>query len=145
MPELRNLVVWSCLVVWGYLVVWSYLAVWNGLAVWSDLAVWSELAVCNELAVWGGLAVWNELAVVDGLVLRGDRIVIPDGELGNDVGNMRQWVVELGHEGHQGTDAIKRLLRTRLWFPGMGFPIAWLLRSFPLRTQHPSCAPSSLN
>jgi hypothetical protein len=64
-------------------------------------------------------AVWSELAVVDGLVLRGDRIIIPDGQLENDEGNMRQWVVELGHEGHMGTNAIKRLLRTRVWFPGM--------------------------
>ena len=28
-------------------------------------------------------------------------------------------MVELGHEGHQGDGGTKRLLRTRLWFPGM--------------------------
>ena len=63
--------------------------------------------------------VWNELTIMDGIVLRGDRIVIPASDLGNDVGNLRQWVVELGHEAHMGTPAIKRLLRSRLWFPRM--------------------------
>ena len=29
------------------------------------------------------------------------------------------WVVELGHSGHMGINATKRLLRMRLWFPGM--------------------------
>ena len=65
------------------------------------------------------IRIWSELSVLDGLVMRGERIVIPDADLGYDVGNMRQWVVELGHEGHVGAEAAKRLLRKRLWFPGM--------------------------
>jgi hypothetical protein len=63
--------------------------------------------------------VWKELCVVNGLLLREDRIIIPDGDLGSNEGSMRQWCVELGHEGHQGEGACKRYLRTRLWWPGM--------------------------
>ena len=32
------------------------------------------------------------------LVMRQDRIVIPQTDLGNDEGNLRQWVVDLAHE-----------------------------------------------
>jgi hypothetical protein len=64
-------------------------------------------------------SVWSELGVIDGIVCRGERIVIPDGHLARDEGNVREWVVELGHSGHMGVDATKRLLRQRLWFPGM--------------------------
>ena len=32
---------------------------------------------------------------------------------------MREWVVDLGHSGHMGSAATKRLLRLRVWFPGM--------------------------
>ena len=63
--------------------------------------------------------VWGELSLMDGLVCRGEKIVLPDAELARDGGNIRDWVVELGHEGHQGVGGTKRLLRTRLWFPGM--------------------------
>ena len=56
------------------------------------------------------IRIWPELSVLDGLVMRGERIVIPDADFGYDVGNMRQWVVELGHEGHVGAEAAKRLL-----------------------------------
>ena len=64
-------------------------------------------------------AVWEELAVVENLVLRNERIVIPEGMLSNDEGDIREWIVELGHSGHMGIAATKRLLRLRLWFPGM--------------------------
>ena len=64
-------------------------------------------------------SVWDELTVMEDLVLRSERIVIPDGLLPNDEGNLREWIVELGHSGHMGTGATKRLLRLRLWFPGM--------------------------
>jgi hypothetical protein len=63
--------------------------------------------------------VWGELSIVDGLLMRGERLVVPDYHLGHDIGTLRQWCVELGHEGHQGAAGTKRLLRTRLWWPGM--------------------------
>ena len=63
--------------------------------------------------------VWEELGVLRGLVCRGERLVIPDGHIPGTEGNIREWVVELGHSGHMGINATKRLLRMRLWFPGM--------------------------
>ena len=64
-------------------------------------------------------SVWNELSVINGLICRGERIVIPDGFLPRHDANLREWVVDLGHSGHMGMSATKRLLRLRLWFPGM--------------------------
>ena len=65
------------------------------------------------------LKVWPELSVLDGLVMRGDKIVIPQADLGKEEGTLRQWVVELAHDGHVGGPATKRTLRKRIWFPGM--------------------------
>ena len=53
----------------------------------------------------------NELAVVDGLVLRGERIVVPQ--------ELRETIVTIAHEGHQGIVRTKQLLRTHIWFPGI--------------------------
>ena len=55
--------------------------------------------------------VFNELAVVDGLVLRGERIVVPQ--------TLREAMVKIAHEGHQGIVRTKELLRAHVWFPGM--------------------------
>ena len=55
--------------------------------------------------------VFSELAVVDGIVVRGDRIVAPE--------TLRQRMVEIAHEGHQGQVRTKQLLRAHVWFPGM--------------------------
>ena len=45
--------------------------------------------------------------------------MIPEGRVAGDQTTLREWVVDLGHSAHQGIDATKRLLRHRLWFPGM--------------------------
>ena len=58
--------------------------------------------------------VWPELSILDGLVLKGDKIVIPQTDLGGEEGDFRHWVVELAHEGHVGGPATKRTLRKRL-------------------------------
>ena len=65
------------------------------------------------------MSVFPELAVIKGLVTRGERIVIPEGRVAGEEATLREWVVDLGHSAHQGVDATKRLLRLRLWFPGM--------------------------
>ena len=49
--------------------------------------------------------------MVGGLVVRGPRIVVP--------GTLRDKVVKLAHEGHQGVTKTKEYLRTRVWFPGL--------------------------
>ncbi|PFX21298.1 Retrovirus-related Pol polyprotein [Stylophora pistillata] len=52
---------------------------------------------------------FTELAVVGGLVVRGCRIVVPR--------SLRDKVVHLAHEGHQGVTKTKEYLRSRVWFP----------------------------
>jgi len=56
-------------------------------------------------------SIFTELAVVGGLVVRGPRIVVPR--------TLRNKVVKLAHEGHQGITKTKEYLRTRVWFPGL--------------------------
>lgn len=55
--------------------------------------------------------VMPELYVINGLLLIGERLVIPR--------NLQQKVVDAAHEGHQGITKTKNVLRSRLWFPGM--------------------------
>lgn len=64
-------------------------------------------------------SVWAELGVVDGLICRGERIVVPDSEVTGGDGNIREWVTEIAHEGHHGMVNMKRYLRERLWWPGL--------------------------
>ena len=47
--------------------------------------------------------IFSELAVVDGIVVRGARIVVPE--------ILRQRMIEIAHEGHQGQVRTKQLLR----------------------------------
>ena len=49
----------------------------------------------------------SELPVVNGLVLRGRRIVIPV--------QLRRRTLQLAHEGHQGIVRTKQLLREKVW------------------------------
>ncbi|KAF6024733.1 hypothetical protein EB796_016957 [Bugula neritina] len=56
-------------------------------------------------------AVMTKLAEVGGVVMRGNRIVMPV--------SLKSVAVELAHEGHQGTSKTKQLSRTKLWWPGM--------------------------
>ena len=56
-------------------------------------------------------AVKEELTVYGGLVLRGDRIVIPQV--------LRKHVLQLAHEGHQGIVKTKNRLRSKVWWPKM--------------------------
>ena len=43
------------------------------------------------------------------LIIRGNRLVIPT--------KLRQQVISLAHEGHQGLIKTKKLLREKVWFP----------------------------
>ena len=56
-------------------------------------------------------AVRNELCTLGKLVLRGTRLVIP--------AKLRNQVVELAHEGHQGLVKSKQRLRTKVWWAGI--------------------------
>ena len=54
----------------------------------------------------------KELSVYNSsLVLRGNRIVVPEC--------LWSLIYELAHEGHQGIEKTKSLIRERVWFPGI--------------------------
>ena len=53
----------------------------------------------------------NELCTIGKLVMRGDRIVIPN--------TLRKRILEAAHEGHQGIVKTKSRLRTKVWWPKM--------------------------
>ena len=55
--------------------------------------------------------VFTELSHEAGVVMRGDRLVIPN--------SLQRQTVSAAHEGHQGEVKTKQLLRTRCWFPNM--------------------------
>ena len=56
--------------------------------------------------------VFEELAIVDGLVVRGEQLIIPQALQGD--------VIQLAHEGHQGQDKTLQWMRQSVWFPNMG-------------------------
>lgn len=70
-----------------------------------------EKGVCRK-ALTRYQQVFAELTVVDGLVLRGEQLVIPE--------ELQPIVVQLAHEGHMGYDKTISTLRESNWFPGMG-------------------------
>ena len=67
------------------------------------------------------LGVKDELCVLGYLVLRGDRLVIPQ--------SMRDDVLRLAHEGHQGIVKTKNRLRAKVWWPKMDAAAEKLCRS----------------
>ena len=53
-----------------------------------------------------------ELTVtIGGLLLPGTKLIIPE--------KLQDRVVELTHQGHQAVVKIKRLIREKVWFPGI--------------------------
>ena len=59
----------------------------------------------------GYRSISTELNEVDGVLLRGNKLVIPRV--------LRQRVIELAHEGHMGIVKCKQRLRTKVWWPGI--------------------------
>lgn len=53
----------------------------------------------------------NELANVNGVLIRGHRIVIPTA--------LRERVLEAAHEGHPGSTKMTQRLRSHVWWPKM--------------------------
>ncbi len=74
-------------------------------------AVTTQQTLGKELEVQAYASVMSELSVIDGVLLRGKRLVVPR--------KLQEKVVQIAHEGHQGITKTKRYLRSRLWFPGM--------------------------
>ena len=57
------------------------------------------------------LNIWHELSVGNDIVLRGERIVLPQSLIPD--------AITLSHSGHQGISKSKQFLRSSLWFPKM--------------------------
>jgi len=66
-------------------------------------------------------ALRNEFSSCDGVILRGTKIVIPY--------SLRQDVLSLAHEGHQGIVKTKQRLRLKVWWPGIDKEAEILCRS----------------
>ena len=57
------------------------------------------------------MKIWDELSISDGLLLRQERIVIPE--------KLQTKIIKLAHEGHLGMVNTKRLLRSKVWFQNL--------------------------
>ena len=81
--------------------------------------VLKEVMACIATQQWHKLEneytsykrVKNELSISNGLLLRGDRVVLPK--------SLQSRAVKLAHAGHQGIVKTKSLLRETVWFPGI--------------------------
>ena len=80
----------------------------------------------------------GELAVTDdGLVMRGDKLVLPV--------SFRKRAVMIAHQGHQGMTKTKGLLRTKVWFPKMDQMVnEVVLGCLPCQLQDGGCNPQPL-
>ncbi|XP_062710950.1 uncharacterized protein K02A2.6-like [Aedes albopictus] len=63
----------------------------------------------------------DELTVVNGILLRGEKLVIPS--------SLRKNVLALSHLGHPGMERTKQRLRSKVWWPNMNNDIENLIRS----------------
>ena len=54
--------------------------------------------------------VWEKIAVVNGLLLRGKRIIITGSDTGEDGSILQQMCIELAHKGHTSGTCTKQLL-----------------------------------
>jgi hypothetical protein len=54
---------------------------------------------------------FSELTLVDGLIMRGERIVIPE--------KLQKQMIQIAHDGHQGIVRTKQMLQADDWFPGI--------------------------
>ena len=82
---------------------------------WFDPEI-SQLRECITTGKWDNAppqnkAVRNELSIIGKLVLRGTRLLIP--------AKLRNRVVDLAHEGHQGLTKTKQRLRSNVWWAGI--------------------------
>ena len=59
----------------------------------------------------------DELCITNGMLFKGDQMVIPNAYRGQR--KVQDHILDMAHQGHADTSSMKRLLRTRVWFPGM--------------------------
>ena len=68
---------------------------------------WQKADKC----LWPYKLIQNELAVVNGIILRGDRIIMPK--------KLQAKAIKIAHSSHQGIVKTKSFLRETIWFPGI--------------------------
>ena len=83
-------------------------------------AVKSNGTLKKDLDIDAYANVISELSVINGLLLRGERWVMPE--------KLQKKVVDAAHEGHQGITKTKSFLRSRLWFAGMDAMVERMIR-----------------
>ena len=89
--------------------------------------IYKQLLKCIQTGQSGNKAikdagyhrVWQELCEEDGVIMKGNKIVIPDAEQFPGSGNLRTRTLDVAHEGHHGISSLKSYLRSIAWFPGM--------------------------
>ena len=85
-----------------------------------------------KTAIWNGqltrdpqlkpyAKVFEELSVARQLVMRGERIVIPE--------SLRADLIHLAHAGHMGETKTKNYLRSKVWFPGMDLDVETFIKT----------------
>jgi transposase InsO family protein len=72
---------------------------------------WNDVGDKNDEQFQAYKRICEELSVSDGLVLRGDRVVIPE--------MLRNRIVATAHASHQGIVKTKALIQETVWFPGI--------------------------
>ena len=75
--------------------------------------------LANDPALTAYKGVFSELCYTNGVILRGDRLLIPDVELVPGSGSLQTAVIDAAHEGHQGEVKTKQLVRSKMWFPAL--------------------------
>ena len=75
--------------------------------------------VANDPVLLPYKGIFNELSHINGVILRGDRLLIPETELVPGEGNLQTQIIDTAHEGHQGEVKTKQLIRTKMWFPSL--------------------------
>ena len=63
--------------------------------------------------------VWDQLCIVEDLILKEDKVVIPDVEYKPGSPSIRERILDIAHDGHPGASMMKSYLRSRIWFPNM--------------------------
>ncbi len=62
-----------------------------------------------------------DLTVKDSVIMKGSKLVIPS--------SLQKQILELGHESHMGVLKTKRLLRQKVWFPGIDKQVEDMIQS----------------
>ncbi|KAK7099608.1 hypothetical protein V1264_003723 [Littorina saxatilis] len=72
----------------------------------------------------------DELSVHDGVILRGHRLIIP--------ASLQRKVVEIAHQSHQGIVKTKKLIREKVWFPGIDKMVEEIVKTcIPCQASYP--------